>query len=116
MHLLFYSPYCEPSKQFIFFLQKSGMDLNFNKIDVSRDSLTGERPDIIKEYSITGTPTIVVENIMHRGEDAFLWLEYQIDKSCGYIPPPPSYTNPDKEKIDKYSTIIDEPPPPPYSM
>lgn len=86
-YLLFYSTYCKPSKEYLFYLQKSGIETYFMTVDIKMDPMTGKRPDIMYKYGITQTPSIVVEGgRVLQGHNAFKWLENEIDKFSDTIP------------------------------
>jgi hypothetical protein len=75
--ILFYSTYCVHSKKFIDILKRSGEVKSINNyVCVDKDS-NGKRPVLLKKYSITEVPTLVLEGrslIKLEGEKAFKWL------------------------------------------
>ncbi|HEY9701266.1 MAG TPA: hypothetical protein V6C58_02415 [Allocoleopsis sp.] len=84
-YVLFYSNYCEYSRQFIKFLEKSGETVHFNKICVDRDPRSGRRHPYVQAYRIKEVPTIIVNRSVYPGEYAFKWLEYRIKNSVSYV-------------------------------
>lgn len=73
-YLLFYSnSYCEYSKKFIRYLEQTGQASYFMRISVNKDEY-GNRSPLLKKYNIERIPTIVVDNVVYTGIDAFTWL------------------------------------------
>ncbi len=76
-YILFYSKYCKYSRYYIKELEKyRDINKSFQKICI--DKVNGQLHDrekqLLKKYKIKGVPSIVINNNVLLGQDAFKWL------------------------------------------
>lgn len=88
-YLLFYSNKCKNSMLFIRELEKyPQININFQKICVDKNSINYQKASqYIKHYQITGVPSIVINNNVYLGYDAFDWLKNSINSNSGSVYP-----------------------------
>lgn len=77
MYLLFTSSYCKYSKLFVKNLIEAKEDKFFQEISVDKQK-NGRRPEIVFTYGIKEVPTIIVDETVYVGKDAFKWLARKI--------------------------------------
>lgn len=98
-YILFYSNLCKHSQKFINMLEKSGEATFFVKICVDRDAKTKKRHPSIIQYNITEVPSIIVENKLLEGINAFNWLSEKIQSSYDKVNSIPTRQNKPQENI-----------------
>jgi hypothetical protein len=76
MYVLFYSKQCKYSTSFIKFLVDAKEDKFFKNVSI--DKVNGKRPDFVKKYNIVEVPTIMIDNKLYAGNQAFVWLQRRI--------------------------------------
>jgi len=81
-YILFYSNYCRHCEKFIQILESSGESVYFAKVCADRDRVTRQRPALLSTYKIKEVPTIIVENRVLPGLDAFRWLANRLENSA----------------------------------
>ncbi len=88
-YLLFYSNRCKNSMIFIRELEKyPQININFQKICVDKNSVNYQKANqYIKHYKILGVPSIVINNNVYLGYDAFDWLKNTLESNTQSIYP-----------------------------
>jgi len=104
--LLFYSAFCNYCMQFSAALDDNGISNVFKYINIDVDPETGARPPIFYDIqstlqiNITEVPTIVLNagEYVLSGEDAFKWLQFQLENKNNVGPPEP-------KELDAYNPM-----------
>lgn len=76
MYLMFYSKHCNYCSKFCKTLEKIHEEKNFSFLSV--DKKNGVRNPMVAKYSITEVPSIIVDQRVYVGKEAFKWLEGKI--------------------------------------
>lgn len=84
MYLLFYSKYCKYSAKFIQFIEKIHYSSYFETVSV--DKQNGKRHPFVSKYNIKEVPSIIVNQRVYTGKEAFKWLESKIKNSNTTLP------------------------------
>lgn len=101
-YVLFYSSLCKHSKKFVQILDRSQVSKFFIKILVDVNPQTNRRPDLVYNYGIKEVPTIIIDENILPGVEAFNWLkkaiEYENPASIS------SRQNKPRESLKEYSS------------
>lgn len=100
--ILFFSTFCNYCEQFVAALDNNGLSNVFKYINIDVDPETGSRPSIFYDIqsklqlNITEVPTIVLKEgeYVLAGEEAFKWLQFQLENKNNVVPPEPKELNP----------------------
>lgn len=84
MYLLFYSKHCKYSQKFLELVEKIHYGSYFELVPV--DKHNGKRHQFVTKYNIKEVPTIVVNQRVYSGKDAFKWLQSKIKTSSTSLP------------------------------
>jgi hypothetical protein len=84
MYLLFYSKYCKYSQKFLELVEKIHYGSHFEIIPA--DKQNGKRHPFISKYNIKEIPTIIVNQRVYVGKEAFKWLQSKIKSSNTSLP------------------------------
>lgn len=84
MYLLFYSKHCKYCDKFKSIVDKLGYSSYFQIVIV--DKQKGKRHPFVAKYNITEVPTIIVDQRVYVGKEAFKWLESKIKNANTTLP------------------------------
>lgn len=76
--ILFYSPYCNYSTEFIKLFSQSPHSTECYYIDVKKDKRTKRRHPYVYKYGINEVPTLIMGNEVLSGTELFTWLNQNI--------------------------------------
>ncbi len=84
MYLLFYSKYCKYSSKFMDLVEKIHYQSYFEMVSV--DKTNGKRHPFVSKYNVKEVPTIIVNQRVYSGKEAFKWLQSKIKTSNTTLP------------------------------
>jgi glutaredoxin len=104
--LLFFSTFCNYCEQFVAALDNNGLSDVFKYINIDVDPETGARPPVFYDIqsklqiNITEVPTIILNGgeYVLAGEDAFKWLQFQLENTNNVGPSEP-------KELDAYNPM-----------
>lgn len=84
MYLLFYSKYCKYSSKFIDLVEKIHYQSYFEMVSV--DKANGKRHPFVSKYNIKEVPSVIVNQRIYAGKEAFKWLQSKIKTANTTLP------------------------------
>jgi len=84
--MLFFSRYCKYSMDFLDIIDNCQVESM--KICTDRDPGTKKRNPIVERYNITAVPSLIYNDNLYVGKNAFLWVKRFIEKTGGNIDEP----------------------------
>lgn len=84
MYLFFFSKYCKYSAKFMDLIKKIHYESYFQMVSV--DKINGTRHPFVSKYNIREVPTVIVDQRVYAGKEAFKWLQSKIKNANTSIP------------------------------